>query len=132
MKIAVNNQAIVYLRVSTTDQATDAYGLESQERACKRLCEERGWTIVKTFKDAGFSAWKRDVERPAFMEMMEWLKKNRGVNLVFFDYSRFARNVQAALNAMEKLRRYGFFISLRIVRLSTVERQQVVLLFVMH
>src|SRR5215470_15599530 len=87
VKITVKDQAIIYLRVSTADQATDAYGLESQERACRDLCAERGWAIVRVFKDAGFSAWKRDVERPAFLEMMDWLTKNRHVNLVFFDYS---------------------------------------------
>ena len=109
MKITVKDEAVIYLRVSMSDQATDAYGLESQERACRRLCEERGWAIVRIFKDAGFSAWKRDVERPDFLNMMEWLPKNRHVNLVFFDYSRFARNVRAALDAMEKLGRWGVF-----------------------
>ena len=109
MTVAPKYKAIIYLRVSTSDQATEAYGLESQKKACQRLCAERGWEVVRIFEDAGFSAWKKDVERPSFDEMMNFLAKNRDVNLVFFDYSRFARDVQAALNAMSKLRKWGIF-----------------------
>ena len=109
MKITVKTKAIIYLRVSTQDQATEAYGLESQERICRQLTAELGWQVVKVFTDAGFSAWNQDIERPDFIAMMKWLATNRDVNLVFLDFSRFARNTLAALQALKKLEKLGIY-----------------------
>jgi site-specific DNA recombinase len=108
MKIQIANSACLYLRVSTEEQVRDAYGLESQERKCRELCQERGWEIVEVFRDAGVSGWA-DVERPEFHRMMAAIQKKRNVNLVFYDYSRFARRVQPALKAFEKLDSIGVF-----------------------
>ena len=59
MKIRESTKAIAYLRVSTEEQARDAYGLESQEKACRQLCDERGWKLREVFKDAGISGMGR-------------------------------------------------------------------------
>jgi len=64
-RIRVAKTACLYLRVSTEEQAKDAYGLESQEKKCREFCQEKGWTIEELFRDAGFSAWSK-VERPEF------------------------------------------------------------------
>jgi site-specific DNA recombinase len=77
-------RAIVYLRVSTEEQASEAYGLESQERACQELCDSRAWTVEEIFRDEGISGWA-DVERPEFQRMMRSVKKDPDVNLVFQD-----------------------------------------------
>jgi site-specific DNA recombinase len=98
----------VYLRVSTEEQARDAYGLESQLRACQEFCEARGWTILQVFQDAGVSGWD-DVERPGFLQVMQAIEKNRNVNLVFFDYSRFGRHTLRALNAFERIDGMGVY-----------------------
>jgi DNA invertase Pin-like site-specific DNA recombinase len=98
----------LYLRVSTEEQARDAYGLESQLKACVDYCKERGWTVEKVFQDAGVSGWA-DVERPGFLEMMAAIRKNPRVNLVFFDYSRFGRKIRPALQAFERLDGLGVY-----------------------
>src|ERR1035441_9786516 len=96
MNAKETNTAVVYLRVSTDEQARDAFGLESQEKACREFCQQRGWIVVELFRDAGVSGWT-DVERPQFRRMMAAIRKNRNVILVFFDYSRFGRNTEKAL-----------------------------------
>jgi site-specific DNA recombinase len=98
MTITEATTAVVYLRVSTEEQARDAYGLESQEKACREFCQKRGWTVREIFRDAGVSGWA-DVERPAFRQMMGAIRKKRDVNLVFYDYARFSRYTEKALRA---------------------------------
>ncbi len=106
--IRISSNALLYLRVSTEEQAKDAFGLESQERECRRLCTERGWNVVRVFRDAGVSAWS-DVDRPAFIDMMAAIRKDRNVNLIFYDYSRFGRNTEKALRAFRELDGMGVF-----------------------
>lgn len=123
MKIREASNAVFYLRVSTDEQARDAYGLESQGKSCQQLCTERGWTLRKVFQDAGVSGWA-DVERPAFRRMMEYIRANRDVNLVFYDYSRFGRKVLPALEAFEKLDKFGCFQSLPTTQVSIAGLQR--------
>jgi site-specific DNA recombinase len=106
--IRLAKSAVIYIRVSTEEQARDAYGLESQERGCREFCQERGWTVEEVFRDAGVSGWA-DVERPGFQRMMQRVREYRDVNLVFFDYSRFGRKVLPALQAFKKLDSLGVF-----------------------
>jgi site-specific DNA recombinase len=106
--IRLAKSAVIYIRVSTEEQARDAYGLESQERACREFCQERGWAVREVFRDAGVSGWA-DVERPGFQRMMQRVREDRDVNVVFFDYSRFGRKVLPALQAFKKLDGLGVF-----------------------
>jgi site-specific DNA recombinase len=108
MKIREATNAVAYLRVSTEEQARDAYGLESQEKACLQFCSERGWKLVEIFRDAGVSGWA-DVERPEFRRMMQSIRERRDVNLVFYDYSRFGRRVLPALKAFDELDGLGVY-----------------------
>jgi DNA invertase Pin-like site-specific DNA recombinase len=64
----------IYLRVSTEEQARDAYGLQSQEQACREFCQKRGWIVKEVFCDRGVSAWS-DVKRPEFVRMMKAIQK---------------------------------------------------------
>ena len=106
--IRISSNALIYSRVSSEEQARDAFGLESQERECRRFCAERGWKVVEVFQDAGVSAWA-DVERPEFLRMMAYIRAHRDVNLVFYDYSRFGRKTLTALKAFEELDGLGVF-----------------------
>ena len=82
--------AVVYLRVSTEDQATNISNLPNQERIC-RSAWNKG-PIVQTFVDPGESA--RSADRPEFQRMLTYCKTNREVRYVIVEnLSRFARNV---------------------------------------
>jgi site-specific DNA recombinase len=54
--------ALIYCRVSTTEQADSGLGLEVQRRKCEAYCDVQGWTIAGLFVDAGISA--KTLERP--------------------------------------------------------------------
>lgn len=107
-KFRNTNRAIIYLRVSSEEQAKNAHGLESQRSGCERLCKERGWIVEEVFCDPGASGWA-DTGRPQFLKMMEFIQKDPNVNLVFYDYSRFFRDTRRALNAFITLDELGIY-----------------------
>ena len=45
-------RAIIYLRVSTDEQAESGLGLEAQLAACRAAADRNGWEIAATFEDA--------------------------------------------------------------------------------
>jgi DNA invertase Pin-like site-specific DNA recombinase len=49
-------RVIGYVRVSTEEQAVSGAGLEAQRRAIAAECKRRGWELVETIEDAGYSA----------------------------------------------------------------------------
>src|SRR2546423_446111 len=51
-----------YVRVSTEEQGRNGAGLEAQRSAILSECERRGWQLVETIEDAGYSA--RNLKRP--------------------------------------------------------------------
>jgi DNA invertase Pin-like site-specific DNA recombinase len=54
-------RAVLYLRVSTTDQTT-----ANHERELREIAERAGWEVVKVYKDHGISGAKGRDKRPAF------------------------------------------------------------------
>ena len=54
-------RAVLYLRVSTTDQTT-----ANQERELREVAQRAGWQVVKVYKDHGISGAKGRDKRPAF------------------------------------------------------------------
>ena len=54
-------RAVMYLRVSTTDQTT-----ANQERELREVAERAGWQVVHVYKDHGISGAKGRDKRPAF------------------------------------------------------------------
>jgi hypothetical protein len=54
-------RAVLYLRVSTTNQTT-----ANQERELREIAERAGWEVVKVYKDHGISGAKGRDKRPAF------------------------------------------------------------------
>ena len=47
---------VIYLRVSTEEQAQSGLGLEAQLDACTAYCRRQGWEVRGVFRDEGVSA----------------------------------------------------------------------------
>src|SRR5262249_50974323 len=69
-----------YVRVSTSEQASSGAGLEAQRRAILAECKRRGWHLVETIEDAGYSA--RDLRRPGIQEALRALEAGEASALV--------------------------------------------------
>jgi len=58
MKRADATQAVLYVRVSTEEQATEGVSLEAQETSLRAYCAMRGLEVAELVIDAGVSAGK--------------------------------------------------------------------------
>ena len=84
--------AVLYLRVSTDEQADDPLNLFNQEQKCRNYCEQSGYPIVGVFTDSGESA--RTADRPELQRMRRFYKTHSHEMgcVVVQDLSRLARN----------------------------------------
>ena len=95
----------IYCRVSTGEQTT-----ENQRRDLLRFCESRQWEVVKTFEDVGISGAKHD--RPALVELMEFVRKGGCQAVLVWRFDRFARSTSHLLEALHEFQSLGVdFIS---------------------
>ncbi|CEG94207.1 Recombinase [Propionibacterium freudenreichii] len=93
--VAPTATAIIYLRVSTKEQAEkggtdEGYSIPAQREANRRKAEQLGATVVEEFVDAGESARKAD--RPELMRMIRWVAQHRVNYCIVHKIDRLARN----------------------------------------
>src|SRR5262245_29730470 len=84
-------QVLGYVRVSTSEQASSGAGLEAQRRAILAECRRRGWHLVETLEDAGYSA--RDLRRPGIQEALRALEDGKASALVVAKLDRLSRSM---------------------------------------
>ena len=80
-----------YVRVSTSEQASSGAGLQAQRQAIIAECERRGWHLVETIEDAGYSA--RDLRRPGIQEALRALEAGKASALVVAKLDRLSRSM---------------------------------------
>jgi site-specific DNA recombinase len=104
-------RAVIYLRVSTTKQASkdddpDGYSLPAQEEACRRKAEQLDAEVVEVFTDRGESA--KTADRREFQRMLAFVKEQGDINYVILDkVDRFARNRRDDANTLFELQSVG-------------------------
>lgn len=64
---------LIYLRVSTDEQAEKGYSLQSQEEKLLNYCNKNGYEVLNVFKE-DYSAWK-GFNRPAYNKLSNYIKK---------------------------------------------------------
>lgn len=62
-------RAVLYLRVSTQEQATEGYSLAAQEQNGREFSERMGYELVKVYADEGFSG-KSTEKRKGYQQMI--------------------------------------------------------------
>jgi site-specific DNA recombinase len=67
-------RAIVYLRVSTDEQAESGLGLESQSAACRSFAARMGWEIATIYEDSQSGGLKLD-KRTILLDAIAALKR---------------------------------------------------------
>jgi DNA invertase Pin-like site-specific DNA recombinase len=84
-------RVIGYVRVSTEEQAMSGAGLEAQRRAITAECRRRGWELVETIEDRGYSA--KDLRRPGVQEALRTLGAGGAKALVVAKLDRLSRSM---------------------------------------
>ena len=98
-----DNRAVLYVRVSTEDQAKEGFSLSAQEERLRAYCLAKGWDIVNVYIDDGYSGRKDD--RPAYQKMMNSM--DIWDILVVMKMDRIHRNSKNFTLMMETLKESG-------------------------
>lgn len=98
-----DRKAIIYCRVSTSEQADSGLGLEAQQKRCEGYCAAQDWTIAGIFIDAGISA--STLNRPKLEEALAALEP--GSVLVVLKLDRLTRTVADLAPLSEQIERAG-------------------------
>ncbi len=100
-------RAVIYIRVSDQSQIENN-SLGTQLKACQNFAEASNMTIVKTFREEGFSA-KHIHTRPQMRELLNFCtnKKNNISRIIVYKMDRWTRSVEEGLVTMTVLAKYG-------------------------
>src|SRR3954471_2270550 len=99
-------RVIGYVRVSTDEQGVSGAGLEAQRRAIELECRRRGWELVGTIEDGGYSA--KDLRRPGVKEALRTLEAGEASALVVAKLDRLSRSMIDFTALMAKAQRQGW------------------------
>ena len=104
-------RAVIYLRVSTLEQAAtdygdDGYSLQAQGEACRRTAERLGADVLEEYVDRGKSA--RNADRPQLQAMLKRIGELKDVDLVIVHkVDRLARNRADDIQIVLALKKAG-------------------------
>ena len=99
-------KAILYIRVSTDEQAERGHSLAYQEEKLRLYCQLKGIEVVRLFKE-DYSA--KTFDRPVIKSMLSFLKSNRNLvdQMLFIKWDRFSRNAGDAYAMIKTLHKLG-------------------------
>jgi site-specific DNA recombinase len=97
--------AILYLRVSTDEQAESGLGIEAQRAACIAAAKRLGLEITGEYVDAGISGAKGIADRPALLSALSAVK--RGGVLLVAKRDRIGRDMSITIAVESELARKG-------------------------
>ena len=102
----VIKRAVIYCRVSTSEQADRGYSLREQEERLRRYCQIQGYEVVAHFQD---DASAKSFDRPKFQQFLREVGSRRiAVDIVLIvKWDRFSRNANDAYNMIDRLAKYG-------------------------
>ena len=82
---------ILYVRVSTDEQAGRGYSLRDQEQKLINYCQNNNLNVLHIFRE-DYSA--KTFKRPEFKKLLEYCKKNKKDihQMIFIKWDRFSRN----------------------------------------
>jgi len=104
---------VIYIRVSTEDQAKHGISLQAQEEALKNYASALGYDLFKIYRDEGKSG--KDIKgRPEMTQMLEDAQLRKFQAIFIYKLDRFSRSLRDLIETIEKLKEWGIdFISLQ-------------------
>lgn len=96
-----DNKAILYIRVSTDEQASEGISIEAQQAKLLTYCQQRGLQVTETIVDAGISGGKYLSQRPGGQKLIEMLKSRKASHVVAVKLDRLFRNAADGLWTIE-------------------------------
>ncbi len=100
-------KVFAYLRVSTSEQAEDGYGLEVQEKAIRTFCKAKGLRLVAVFSDEGQSGSNGLDSRRGLAEALARIERGEASGLIVYRLDRLARDLILQETTIQSLRATG-------------------------
>lgn len=92
MVFAGKPRVLIYIRVSTDEQAEFGYSLDMQKDQCANFAQKNGFEVLKSYIDDGYTA--KNMRRPQLQEMLSVIKKYRDIYAVIvWRLDRLCRNM---------------------------------------
>lgn len=82
---------IIYIRVSTQEQAKSGHSLEYQKNQLLNYCKNNTILYPKIYVDDGYSAGS--INRPKYKLILDEIKNKKVKNIVFLKIDRISRNI---------------------------------------
>jgi len=99
--------AVIYCRVSTTDQADTGHSLETQEQRLTAEAHRLGYTNVVVLADEARSG-KKMSNRRSLTQALALVDSGKAAALFVVDIDRLSRSVIDTAKILERSRRYGW------------------------
>jgi len=95
-------KAVIYCRVSTTEQANFGFSLKAQEDACTRFAQFNSFSIDRIFIEKGESA--KTTNRTELLKLFKYIGKNKDIRaLIVWKYDRLTRDLNDYLTINQKM-----------------------------
>jgi DNA invertase Pin-like site-specific DNA recombinase len=91
-------RAVLYLRVSSTDQTA-----ASQERELREIAERAGWEVLKVYRDHGISGARQRDKRPAFDALCRDASTRQFDVVMGWSVDRLGRSLQDLIAFLSEL-----------------------------
>jgi site-specific DNA recombinase len=92
-------KVVIYVRVSTQEQAKEGYSIGEQIDRLTKYCEAMGWEVLKVYTDPGFSG--ADTNRPGLQSMLKVVRRNKTDKVVVYKLDRLSRSQKDTLELIE-------------------------------
>ncbi|MGV0785879.1 recombinase family protein [Mycolicibacterium sp. XJ2] len=96
----------IYTRISA-DASGDALGVQRQEDDARKLCADRGWTVVDVFCDNDRSAYDRRKIRPAYQELLDAVKSRTIDTIVAWHPDRLHRQTRELVGFIDLINEHN-------------------------
>lgn len=100
--------ALIYLRVSSDEQAKEGLSLPAQLRECRRYCADRSWVIAAEHQDV--LSGSRD-DRPGYQALLTGARRlaaeGKHVAVVVMRLDRFGRRLAERIRSREEFKAAG-------------------------
>lgn len=92
-------RVVLYIRVSTQEQADEGYSIDEQKKRLLAYCKARGWVVVDILVDPGYSG--SNLERPAMQSLIANIKEYDMV--LVYKLDRLSRSQKDTLYLIEEV-----------------------------
>ena len=106
-------KALIYIRVSTEEQARKGISLEGQEIELRTYCKTAGLDVVEVISDPGVSGFRPLGDRPGGQRLLEALASGKAQAVVAWKLDRVFRNAANALTIVEDWQKKGVSLHLK-------------------